>query len=206
LLYIDISMCRGSSQVNRFVAVLPASFFPSASHESIGNNRVAKLPFPQNSTVRTTHRNRRTYCQMQYVFSKSRKANGVIFPMDRPPGIPNPSSKSECSAPSVWVASPVIRIPNCLVLLFRVLGIDDLQVLTSRILKKIFRRPYSTFVSSTASNISRKDGTSFHTSSPRLCSAEPFVFSLQSSVFTLASALRAACLAPTSRGTVVSNS
>jgi hypothetical protein len=106
----------------------------------------------------------------------------------------------------VWVASPVIRIPNCLVLLFRVLGIDDLQVLTSRILKKIFRRPYSTFVSSTASNISRKDGTSFHTSSPRLCSAEPFVFSLQSSVFTLASALRAACLAPTSRGTVVSNS
>jgi hypothetical protein len=37
------------------------------------------------------------------VFSKSRKANGVIFPMDRPPGIPNPSSKSEGSAPSVWL-------------------------------------------------------------------------------------------------------
>jgi hypothetical protein len=65
-LYINISMCRGSSQVKRFVAILPVSF---ASR--IINNRVVKFPFPQNWAVRTTHRIHRTYCQMQHLFSRS---------------------------------------------------------------------------------------------------------------------------------------
>ena len=99
LLYIDISMCRGSSQVKRFVAVLPVSF---ASR--IINSRVVKFPFPQNWAVRTTHRIHRTYCQMQHLFSRSsvHKAVGWCH-VSNGPGIPNPSSKSESSAPSVRV-------------------------------------------------------------------------------------------------------